>query len=826
ILRSKAPRLSQFRADVPQELETIVARCLCKDPDDRYPTATDLAADCARWLIGEAINANPVSTYSGWRSSNSGDRLSWVTASIALSFVFATVLTVLVLSFNTDLSELRQEKKLAETQWTQSAERVEVLERKVSSELDNAEALKKEQRRVKGTRIAGHSLGNTQFSGANLTGMDFSGVLVKSGQFLNCEIENAVFRGAVLENCRVIDCNFSGSDFSGAKLKNIQLVDVNFTGCNFESAKWTGGTYDSKTLWPAAFDPSEYGLVKREAAFARTTPNKTPRSIYEDGRDRNAVFVSFSKELGRINQHLNAKNLDVCVTRMKNLLVNSRDTLSQESPARLNDFHKIFNLLIIALRRKRNDGAVNTLIAALPAKHQSRYKGGNERSYTAPPEACRELEIIYQLVVKGQGQRGLQRCRQLVKKYPELEPLTLAFQGWIADRLGNYQAARKYLKEFDSVLYSQSFMLDKRYPVTKALGFVTKYLNIGTALDRFDAKYDADLKTLINRAKNEDIKSFFGISRGSAVRRKGMSLWKKGMLPFVLKRERTDLLVKPVRRPGPSHPKDAEFYQSIVDKSPTYFPALVSLSEIHPHYPQRLTYCLAALNIIRITPELAENSDLDRVTTTLLKEPILTNFVRVENNASRTLDSLFQSAIQIQAYCLVQMIAERLFDRVALPNNKRRLRLYLKSLPPLNMRAQMFIQSKAKVSVRVNGIEYRRNNAQASTWVTLPIGSDLEVYAEATTEEAKGLLLIFQLVDGRVFYLSPRHYSKINTQKRSKRLTVLDYKRVKPLRLDFPICWSEENAAKDRNKSIRVKHRLEFSDFRHYYNYKWSYKKE
>ena len=47
---------------IARDLETIVFKCLENDPNCRYATAADLAADLSRWLAGEPVKAQPPTT--------------------------------------------------------------------------------------------------------------------------------------------------------------------------------------------------------------------------------------------------------------------------------------------------------------------------------------------------------------------------------------------------------------------------------------------------------------------------------------------------------------------------------------------------------------------------------------------------------------------------------------------------------------------------------------------------------------------------------------------------------------------------------------------
>src|SRR5258708_12660385 len=57
VVNDDVPTPTQLNAAVPPDLETIVLKCLEKDPARRYPTAAALAADLEHFSGGKAIAA-------------------------------------------------------------------------------------------------------------------------------------------------------------------------------------------------------------------------------------------------------------------------------------------------------------------------------------------------------------------------------------------------------------------------------------------------------------------------------------------------------------------------------------------------------------------------------------------------------------------------------------------------------------------------------------------------------------------------------------------------------------------------------------------------
>ena len=60
VLRQVPLPLRQLNKALPRDLETICAKCLEKDPQRRYGSAEELAAELKRFQEGRPIQARPV----------------------------------------------------------------------------------------------------------------------------------------------------------------------------------------------------------------------------------------------------------------------------------------------------------------------------------------------------------------------------------------------------------------------------------------------------------------------------------------------------------------------------------------------------------------------------------------------------------------------------------------------------------------------------------------------------------------------------------------------------------------------------------------------
>lgn len=108
---SVAPRL--LNPTIPRDLETICLKCLEKEPDRRFATASELAAELQRFLQGEPIRSRPIGlTARVWRWGQRRPALaSLIGTSVLASLVILTLLASNyqnLAAYNHDLTQLNE----------------------------------------------------------------------------------------------------------------------------------------------------------------------------------------------------------------------------------------------------------------------------------------------------------------------------------------------------------------------------------------------------------------------------------------------------------------------------------------------------------------------------------------------------------------------------------------------------------------------------------------------------------------------------------------------------------------------------------------------
>ncbi len=93
--KSNRPRPSSLVRDMSRDLETIVLKCLDKEPSRRYATAEAMAADLENWLAGRPITARPVGQVGRtWRWCRRNPVVAGLITAVAASMVVGTAVSV------------------------------------------------------------------------------------------------------------------------------------------------------------------------------------------------------------------------------------------------------------------------------------------------------------------------------------------------------------------------------------------------------------------------------------------------------------------------------------------------------------------------------------------------------------------------------------------------------------------------------------------------------------------------------------------------------------------------------------------------------------
>jgi WD40 repeat protein len=93
---SEPPRPSSIRPGLDRELETVVLKCLEKEPGRRYPSAEEVADDLHRWLRGEPIQARQVGRLErAWRWCKRNPVVAGLSVTVAASVLLGTIVSIM-----------------------------------------------------------------------------------------------------------------------------------------------------------------------------------------------------------------------------------------------------------------------------------------------------------------------------------------------------------------------------------------------------------------------------------------------------------------------------------------------------------------------------------------------------------------------------------------------------------------------------------------------------------------------------------------------------------------------------------------------------------
>eukprot|EP00913_Durusdinium_trenchii_P008835 g8301.t1 len=141
ILNDEAPSPRKFNAAIPRDLETICLKCIEKDPNRRYGTAAELAADLRRYLNGQPVHARPVGRLErAWRWTRRNAVVAGLGCALLLTLIALSVAAPLIVHERAQ-REAKEERDRAEQEARVAGEREERRSREARAEIEKKEAL-------------------------------------------------------------------------------------------------------------------------------------------------------------------------------------------------------------------------------------------------------------------------------------------------------------------------------------------------------------------------------------------------------------------------------------------------------------------------------------------------------------------------------------------------------------------------------------------------------------------------------------------------------------------------------------------------------------
>jgi serine/threonine protein kinase/WD40 repeat protein len=124
ILREEPVRPRKLDPQIPRDLETVVMKAVAKEPEKRYPSAAELAADLKRFAEDKPILARRVTAPERlWRWSQRNRALAWLTGSVAASLLAVAIVSTLSAVYLSRQVEKTDEQRIRAQEAEQDANR-------------------------------------------------------------------------------------------------------------------------------------------------------------------------------------------------------------------------------------------------------------------------------------------------------------------------------------------------------------------------------------------------------------------------------------------------------------------------------------------------------------------------------------------------------------------------------------------------------------------------------------------------------------------------------------------------------------------------------
>ncbi|MBL4849996.1 MAG: protein kinase [Planctomycetes bacterium] len=113
VVHSEPTPPREVRPQIPRDMETLILKCLEKDPQRRYADGAEVAAELQRFLDGEVIEARPITRRERWARWARRNKLLAATSTLAIAAILA-LLCVGVAAGAYKVQLLREERDLAD----------------------------------------------------------------------------------------------------------------------------------------------------------------------------------------------------------------------------------------------------------------------------------------------------------------------------------------------------------------------------------------------------------------------------------------------------------------------------------------------------------------------------------------------------------------------------------------------------------------------------------------------------------------------------------------------------------------------------------------